>query len=107
LGCRIRVVGVLDLTVLGDPQIWPRGLSEAELATCLGENAVVLVATLGHPAAVWGLLAGRLRRPVEVIGWREPSGPMAQATLADELGLDPAGLLRAARKLTDSREGAW
>ncbi|WP_405009581.1 hypothetical protein [Kitasatospora sp. NBC_01539] len=106
LGCRVRVVGVLDLTVLGDPQIWPRGLPEAEAATYLGENAAVLVATLGHPAAVWGLLAGRLRSSIAVIGWREPSGPMAQAKLTDELGLDPEGLLRAARKLTVSREGA-
>ncbi|MER7672029.1 hypothetical protein ABTY61_26725 [Kitasatospora sp. NPDC096128] len=106
LGCRIRVVGVLDLTVLGDPQVWPRGLSAAETATYLGENAAVLVATLGHPAAVWGLLAGRLGRPVEVIGWREPPGPMSQAALAGELGLDPAGLLQAARKLTAPREVA-
>ncbi|WP_457029202.1 phosphoketolase family protein [Kitasatospora sp. P5_F3] len=106
LGCRIRVVGVLDLTVLGDPRTWPRGLSETEVGTYLGKHASVLVATLGHPAAVWGLIAGRLRRPVEVIGWREPSGPMPQAALAGELGLDPAGLLRAARRLTASRQGS-
>ncbi|MER5348922.1 hypothetical protein ABT093_01085 [Kitasatospora sp. NPDC002551] len=100
LGCRIRVVGVLDLTVLGDPQRWPRGLTEAEVDHYLGENASVLVVTLGHPAAVWGLLTGRLRRPAEVIGWREPSGPMPQDVLAHELGLDGTGLLQAARRLT-------
>jgi xylulose-5-phosphate/fructose-6-phosphate phosphoketolase len=100
LGCRIRVVGVLDLTVLGDPQRRPNGLTDTEAGHYLGEHAAVLVVTLGHPAAVWGLLAGRLRRPVEVIGWREPSRPMPQDALAHELGLDVAGLLHAARRLT-------
>jgi xylulose-5-phosphate/fructose-6-phosphate phosphoketolase len=106
LGCRIRVVGVLDLTALGDPRIWPRGLSEAEVDRYLGRHAAVLVATLGHPAAVWGLLAGRLRRPVEVIGWREPSGPMTQPDLARELGLDATGLFQAGHRLVAEREAA-
>ncbi|GAB7180428.1 hypothetical protein ATKI12_0259 [Kitasatospora sp. Ki12] len=106
LGCRIRVVGVLDLTVLGDPQRWPKGLTRDEVDQYLGERAAVLVAALGHPAAVWGLLAGRLRRPVEVIGWREPSGPMPQDALACELGLDTAGLLQAAGRLATRLEAA-
>lgn len=98
-GWQIRVVAVHDLTVLGDPRRWPRGLSHAEICALFGERAPVLVATLGHPAAVWGLLAGRLHRPVDVVGWREPSGPMSQCDLARELGLDTAGLLQAASRL--------
>ncbi|WAL75101.1 hypothetical protein OU787_28425 [Kitasatospora sp. YST-16] len=106
LGCRVRVVGVLDLTVLGDPLHWPKGLNEAEADHYFGERAALLVVTLGHPAAVWGLLAGRLRRQVEVIGWREPSGPMPQDVLAHELGFDAEGLLQAARRLTGRSEAA-
>ncbi|MFE2415072.1 hypothetical protein ACFXDE_42780 [Kitasatospora sp. NPDC059408] len=106
LSCRIRVVGVLDLTVLGDPGRWPKGLTDAEVDHYLGERSAVLVVTLGHPAAVWGLLAGRLRRPVDVIGWREPPGPMSQDALARELGLDTAGLLRAAGRLVTRLEAA-
>jgi xylulose-5-phosphate/fructose-6-phosphate phosphoketolase len=106
LGCRIRVVSVLDLTVLGDPAVWSRGLLRSDLDRYLGQRAPVLVVTLGHPAAVWGLLGGRLRRPVEVIGWREPARPAPQTVLAHELGLDPAGLLRAADRLVDRKRRA-
>ncbi|MFF3072804.1 hypothetical protein [Kitasatospora sp. NPDC057936] len=106
LGCRIRVVGVLDVTVLGDPERWPKGLTDAEVDHYLGEGSAVLVVTLGHPAAVWGLLAGRWRRPIDVIGWREPPGPMPQDALARELGLDTAGLLQAAGRLTTRLEAA-
>lgn len=106
LGCRVRVVSVLDLTVLGDPAVWPRGLAESELDRYLGRHAPVLVVTLGHPAAVWGLLGGRLGRPVEVVGWREPPQPAPQAVLAHALGLDPAGLLCAARRLVDRKREA-
>ncbi|WP_312023430.1 ATP-binding cassette domain-containing protein [Streptomyces sp. RP5T] len=105
-GRRVRVVNLLDLTVLGDPMTWPRGLSDADIDHYFGRHAAVLVVTLGHPAAVWGLLAGRLRRPTEVIGWREPRGPMPQAQLTDTLGMTPAGLVRAASRLLASREAA-
>ncbi|MFM9542572.1 phosphoketolase family protein [Streptomyces turgidiscabies] len=105
-GCRVRVVNLLDLTVLGDPKTWPRGLSDADIVRYFGRHAAVLVVTLGHPAAVWGLLAGRLRRPIEVVGWQEPTGPMPQAQLADTLGLTPAGLAQAANRLLAVREAA-
>ncbi len=100
LGCSIRVVGLLDLTVLGDPRRWPRGMTDAEVRHFLGERSPVVIATIGHPAAVWGLLAGRVRRPVRVIGWREPRGPMPQQALAHELAFDSEGLLQAAIELT-------
>ncbi|HUY47979.1 MAG TPA: hypothetical protein VMV92_20005 [Streptosporangiaceae bacterium] len=70
--CRVRVVNVHDLTALARPAI----------DRYLGGHAPVLVATVGHPAAIWGLLAGRLRRRVDVVGWREPPHPMDQERLA-------------------------
>ncbi|MGH3220247.1 MAG: hypothetical protein ACRDPY_16345 [Streptosporangiaceae bacterium] len=99
LNCRVRVVNINDLTVLGDPHIWPAGLSDNQLAYYIGEDARLLIVTLGHPAAIWGLLAGRSRRSAKVVGWREPSGPMAQAALAAASGLDVHGLLQMARHL--------
>ncbi|KPI17647.1 Phosphoketolase [Actinobacteria bacterium OK074] len=105
-GCRVRVVNLLDLTVLGDPVLWPRGLSDQEIDGYFGTHACVLFLTLGHPAAVWGLLAGRLRRPVDVVGWREPAGPLPQRELARVLGMDQAGVVRAVGRLLASREAA-
>ncbi|WP_338678265.1 hypothetical protein V1460_30085 [Streptomyces sp. SCSIO 30461] len=102
--CRVRVVNLLDLTILGAPSTWPRGLSDREIEQYLGAHAPLLVLTLGHPAAVWGLLAGRLRRPVDVIGWQEPAGPMPQHDLARSMGMDVSGVVRAADLLLASRE---
>ncbi|SDX97923.1 xylulose-5-phosphate/fructose-6-phosphate phosphoketolase [Saccharopolyspora shandongensis] len=102
-GCRVRVVNLLDLTVLGAPSRWPAGLSAQEMGHYLGTHAPVLVLTLGHSAAVWGLLAGRLQRPVDVIGWQEPPGPIPQRLLAHTLGMDRAGVERAAGLLLASR----
>lgn len=96
---RVRLVCVQDLTVLGDPGRWPSGLTDTEVTEYLGLDAPVLVVTLGHPAAVWGLLAGRLARPVEVVGWREPPGPMPQDQLAAYLGFDTAGVCDIADRL--------
>ncbi|MCP9207177.1 hypothetical protein [Streptomyces cucumeris] len=103
-GCRVRVVNLHDLTVLGPPHVWPRGLADREIEDYLGTKAAVLVLTLGHPAAVWGLLAGRLRRPTDVIGWQEPGGPMPQHDLARTMGMDVAGVERAAGRLLACRE---
>ncbi|MEU6245361.1 hypothetical protein [Streptomyces sp. NPDC047024] len=102
--CRVRVVNLLDLAVLGAPHVWPQGLSSPKVEGYLGANAAVLVLTLGHPAAVWGLLAGRLRRPVDVIGWQEPVGPMPQRDLAHMMGMDVAGVERAADRLLARHE---
>lgn len=105
--CRIRVVNLTDLTVLGNPTVWPRGLSKADIDHYLGIDAGVLVVTLGHPAAVWGLLEGRLRRPVEVIGWRDPAGPAPQAELARAAGLDAGGLDESVARLLGKRSENW
>ncbi|MET8027692.1 hypothetical protein [Streptomyces avermitilis] len=102
--CRIRIVSLLDVTVLGAPSVWPRGLNGRETEHYLGAHAPVLILTLGHPAALWGLLAGRLHRPVDVIGWQEPAGPMPQRDLARTMGMDVAGVERAADLLLASRE---
>ncbi|MEV3857675.1 hypothetical protein AB0J38_25520 [Streptomyces sp. NPDC050095] len=103
-GCRIRVVNLLDLAVLGSPQVWGSGLSAREVDHYLGAHAAVLILTLGHPAAIWGLLAGRLQRPVDIIGWQEPSGPLPQQFLAHTLGMDRAGVEQAAGLLLRTRE---
>jgi len=105
--CRIRVVNLTDLTVLGNPAAWPRGLSIADTDHYFGVDAGLLVVTLGHPAAVWGLLEGRLRRPVEVIGWRDPAGPVPQAELARTAGLDADGLDEAVARLLGKRAESW
>jgi xylulose-5-phosphate/fructose-6-phosphate phosphoketolase len=97
---QIRVVNVADLTVLGDSSVWPRGLTDTEAARYLGTSAPVLIVTLGHPAAVWGLLQGRLGgRLVDVIGWREPYSPMPQADLAQRAGMNGDSIAAAAVRL--------
>jgi xylulose-5-phosphate/fructose-6-phosphate phosphoketolase len=93
-GCRVRVVNVHDLTALAGPRIH----------SSLGRSAAVVVATLGHPAAIWGLLAGRTRRRVDVVGWREPPYPMPQKELAAYCGLDVPGVTAAATAVLDGRE---
>lgn len=100
----VRVVGVADLTVLGDPADWPRGLRPDEWGEYVGRSAAVLVVTLGHPAAIWGLLAGRIRQPVRVIGWREPPAPISQQRLAIAAGLDASGIVQAVIELARERE---
>lgn len=90
--CRVRVVNVHDLTALAG----------CEIHRYLGERTPVVVATIGHPAAIWGLLAGRLGR-VRVVGWREPPFPMSQEALAAYAGLDPVGIVQAAAVLMSGR----
>ncbi|GAA3766789.1 phosphoketolase family protein [Plantactinospora mayteni] len=105
-GLRVRVVAVQDLTVLGNPATWPSGLSDAELQRYFGPTAPLVIATLGHPAAVWGLIEDRLHRPVEVIGWCEPDGPMPQHRLAEAAGMNVAGLCAAAERLLATNRAA-
>ncbi len=92
--CRIRVVNVHDLAALAGPA----------LDQYVGDHAFVLITTLGHPAAIWGLLAGRLHQPTRVIGWREPPRPMTQPELAAYAGLDIDGITNAATALLCGRE---
>jgi xylulose-5-phosphate/fructose-6-phosphate phosphoketolase len=94
--CAVRVVNVHDLTALASPA----------LDRYVSGHGCLLIVTLGHPAAIWGLLGGRPNRPTEVIGWREPPRPMTQAALAAYALLDVAGITRAATKLLGQRESA-
>jgi len=87
-GCRVRVVNVHDLAALAG----------AALHRYVSEPSPTLVATIGHPAAIWGLLGGRLRN-VEVVGWREPPHPLSQNRLAAHAGLDVPGITRVAARL--------
>lgn len=97
------MVSVLDLTVLGDPAVWPAGLRAGEVDVLLGEDAALLVVTLGHPAAIWSILKARHTRPVEVIGWRETEGPRTQQDIAAAAGMTAEGLLAAAGRLLKAR----
>ncbi len=96
---RVKVVFVQDLTVLGHPTIWPAGLNDTEIQQYFGVGIPMVIATLGHPAAAWGLIEDRLQRRVEVIGWREPTGPLPQVQMSAEAGMDVAGLCAAAARL--------
>lgn len=87
--CRVRIVNIHDLTALRN----------ANLRHYFGEDAHVLVATLGHPAAIWGLFAGRVPGRMMVLGWREPPHPMSQERLAAYAGMDTAGVCSAAMML--------
>jgi xylulose-5-phosphate/fructose-6-phosphate phosphoketolase len=107
LRLRVRVVAVHDLTVLGHPAVWPAALSDAEVRQCFGTTAPVIIASLGHPAAVWGLIEDRLRRPVKIIGWTEPSGPAPQRRLAETAGMDVRGLCAAAARLLTAHDVPW
>jgi xylulose-5-phosphate/fructose-6-phosphate phosphoketolase len=101
----VRVVGVCDLTVLGPKQTWPCGLTDDDFERYFGRRAPLLVVTLGHSAAIWGLLEGRAERPVEVIGWAEPPAPLTQRELAGLAGMDVRGVADAAVRLL-ARAGA-
>lgn len=91
--CRVRVVNVHELA----------GLARPEADQYLDLNAAILILTLGHPAAIWGLLAGRGHRAVDVVGWREPQRPMTQRSLAEWAGLDVEGVVRAGTQLLKRR----
>lgn len=99
-GIRIRHVHIHDLTVLGDPAIWPDGLETDEIEEYFGAHTPLLIATLGHTAAIWGLLAARLsNRPVAVVGWREPAAPMAVRLLLENAGMSADRLAATAAQL--------
>jgi xylulose-5-phosphate/fructose-6-phosphate phosphoketolase len=91
--CPVRVVNVHDMSEIGSPT----------LGRYVGEDSALLVATVGHGAAIWGLLAGRSSGPTEVIGWREPPHPMSQPDLARHAGLDTLGIRMAATDLLARR----
>lgn len=94
--CRIRVVNIHELTSLAGPKLF----------RYVGDHAPVLIVTLGHKAAIWGLLDGRLGQRAEVIGWREPPHPMSQSELASYAGLNAPGIARAATALLEGRRAA-
>ncbi|MGH3905510.1 MAG: hypothetical protein ACRDTE_15190 [Pseudonocardiaceae bacterium] len=92
-GRRTRVINIHEMGALASPT----------LRDTLADPAPVLVVTLGHPAAIWGLLAGQVRQPTTVIGWLEPPHPMPQRDLAAYAGLTVDGIISAALDLLDSQ----
>jgi xylulose-5-phosphate/fructose-6-phosphate phosphoketolase len=102
LGTCVRIVNVADLTVLGDPETWPAGLTTAERQHYFGQHAGMLVVTIGQPSAVRGLLPSPRPHPL-IVGWREPSGPLTQHQLAAAAGIDIPGLIQAAKAAIKQR----
>jgi xylulose-5-phosphate/fructose-6-phosphate phosphoketolase len=92
--CRLRVIDIHDLAALTTPV----------LDRHIDPQTPVLAVTLGHPAAILGLLTGRPSRPIEVIGWREPPHPMPATELATYAGMDVDGVVRAAASLIGQLE---
>lgn len=92
-GLRLRYVHIHDLTVLGDPDVWPHALSDDQLTELFTSTAPILIATTGPPADIHALL-GR-RHPgtrLTVLGYRDPGRPLATDQLLAHCGLDIASL---------------
>jgi xylulose-5-phosphate/fructose-6-phosphate phosphoketolase len=94
-GHRTRVIAIYEMTALASP----------ELRESLAASAPILVVTLGHPAAIWGLFAGKVRQPTTVVGWREPPRPMTQRAFAEHTELTVEGLTSAALRLLRGTTG--
>ncbi len=99
---RIRFVAIHDITVLGDPDQWPLGLSPQRSAAVFGANCPILLATTLAAEAAQGLLwhrhdAGRFH----VAGYRDPGRPLAPTALLASCGMDTTSLTaRAVQLLT-------
>lgn len=89
----LRYVHVNDLTVLGDPSVWPLGLHQRDLHETLGEQAPVLLAVPFRPKAARGLL---FHRPnayrFHVRGYRDPGQPLSTNRLLRHCGMDAGSI---------------
>lgn len=88
----IRHIHVHEPTVLGDPDVWPHSLSPQQWRLLMPPGVPLLAATIGHPAAVWGLLGPRAPHRLIVRGWQEPARPMEPPELLRAAGLDTDSL---------------
>jgi xylulose-5-phosphate/fructose-6-phosphate phosphoketolase len=92
---RLRYVHIHDLTALGDPRIWPRALSDDDLAALLTPTAPILAATTGYPADIHALLGHRHPgHRLTVLGYRDPGRPLGTEQLLAHCGLDLDSLTR-------------
>ncbi|GAA3227956.1 hypothetical protein GCM10020256_39730 [Streptomyces thermocoprophilus] len=102
--CRVRVVNLLDLTVLGAPSTWPRG---AEGLRGRALSRLPRFRSLPHPGPPRGCMgaaggeAPPPRRRHRLAGARRP---MPQRDLSRTMGMDVPGVERAADLLLASRE---
>ncbi|GGJ90421.1 putative phosphoketolase [Pilimelia anulata] len=88
-GVSATVIEVQELTAL----------RRVALRQRLATAGPTLLVTLGHPAAVWGLLAEAAPPRARVLGWREPPHPMNHTDLAAYAGITACGITEAAHAL--------
>lgn len=98
---RLRVVGVGELTALGDPSVLPHALDTSAFEEIFGAVAPVLLATTGFPAAVRGLAAARpgVADRLTVLGYRDPRAHISGRELLRHCGLDAATVASVASQL--------
>ncbi len=102
---RLRFVTIHDLTCLGTPGRWPRGLSDERFTATFGTRAPVLLATVCAREAPALLLTDRpARARFHLRGYRDPGRPMSPAALLRACRMDAHSLTEDAITLLDSGE---
>jgi xylulose-5-phosphate/fructose-6-phosphate phosphoketolase len=102
---RLRYVHIHDLTVLGDPGLWPHALTDDALAELFTTHAPILLATTGHAADIHALLGPRHPGArLRVLGYHDPGRPVSTERLLAHCGLDLDGLTRHALAATRAHQ---
>jgi xylulose-5-phosphate/fructose-6-phosphate phosphoketolase len=103
---RIRYVHINDLTVLGPPHTWPHALPAGRFTDLFGSSTPVLLATVGFPGSVRGLLAARAPAGrFHIVGYQDLGRPTSAQDLLDGTGLSARAL--SARALMLAKEQRW
>lgn len=75
---RIRCLAVLDITILGEPSVYPHALTEGQFAEYFPRNVPVLFNFHGYPSAIKALLFDRIRgSDFSVVGYGDKSSSSA------------------------------
>ncbi len=105
---RVRYVHVNDLTVLGCRTIWPHALTVERFTDLFATEVPVLLATVGYPGAVRGLLAGRGDADrFHVVGYRDLGRQTSRQDLLDGAGLSARALRARALDLVTNRSRGY
>lgn len=100
----LRYVHVQDLTCLGDPRIWPLGMSGPTFDDVFPPGTPMLAVATCHAAALHALLHARAQpRRVVVRGWLPVTAALGPAQLRRHAGIDSESLLDAALELLENR----